>query len=474
MAPELSPRIGRFLHGVISIGSASLSSDKPSTAFTPPSASSEPQPPGRTERLRENATPNQVLPESPDDDALNIVVVQSIGRTPEKGPGGGGQVALNGLMAEWSKQPKVVVWLLTNALDFGPRALPERCRVVVLPTMGIQDTGSVPSFATETLFSFLVQQRRLKEFLQANPFSGGNTVAVSPSIYPTEIIATAYVQQRLRCPAVAYVYHVPPPPWFHPTHRGSLLRIWINWVYAEISLTIAKVTGMSPLAAAGILSSSGWRFPNIRNLRLAASFPIPSTPTPPWADRSIAACYIGRIQESKGVVDLVRAWALVVQRERRARLIIAGRAWGPQPLGRIHSFIHDSGLSDLVEVPGPVSEREKVRLLEHSKLMVLPSYEEGWSLIAMEAAARGAIPVLYDLPAYAYLGDRCIRVPPGNIPALAESIVRVLQGETKVKPESASAISAWLTEYDRSKIASEEVSYFRTLTKAAKRGIDAG
>ncbi|EQD71146.1 glycosyl transferase group 1, partial [mine drainage metagenome] len=71
---------------------------------------------------------------------------------------------------------------------------------------------------------------------------------------------------------------------------------------------------------------------------------------------------------------------------------------------RFRSAVAKEGLTGAITLFGHLSEEAKQDLLSASKLFVFPSYEEGWSLAVMEAAAYGCVPVVYDLPAYDYLG----------------------------------------------------------------------
>lgn len=404
--------------------------------------------------------------------SLNLVVLQSISRTPERGPGGGGQVSLVIRMTNWATQSDVSVWSLANELDFSHARLPPSCRRVTIPTLGIRDSAGIIPFAVETLLSFFVQRQSLRRFCRAHRWlSPTSTVLIAASVYPTEILAVSYLRHKTRAPAAAYVHHIAPPPWFYPTRRGPLLRVVINWAYAQFSLVLMKIFEIHPLVQDEILRPTGWRFAGSKAVVHPATMEVPAGSLPAWQDRPIAACYVGRIQEAKGILDLVRAWPRVVLRRPGARLVIAGRAGGPQPLGRLLEFVRKEGLSDVVEVRGAVTEEEKIRLLESSKLLVLPSYEEGWSLSAMEAATRGAVPVLYNLPAFSYLGARCVRVPVGDIPALADAIVSALETRAPSEGISSEEIRGWLSRYSPSVVAGEELEFFRTLTNGQK-GVD--
>jgi len=89
------------------------------------------------------------------------------------------------------------------------------------------------------------------------------------------------------------------------------------------------------------------------------------------------------------------------------------------------------GVTDSVEWPGFVSEDEKRRILGESRVLVAPSYEEGWGISVCEALASGVPVVAYrhsvldELFDSAYLG-----VSPGDIEGLAGIAARVLTDDS--------------------------------------------
>lgn len=108
--------------------------------------------------------------------------------------------------------------------------------------------------------------------------------------------------------------------------------------------------------------------------------------------------FVGRINITKGAFDLIRIFSLIHQKKHHLKLIMMGGASNPD-LEKLRDFIRSYKLSGKVNYMGFVSEEIKDRILSESKALVLPSKEEGFGIVVMEALAFGTPVVCYDLPA---------------------------------------------------------------------------
>src|SRR5262249_16150999 len=83
-----------------------------------------------------------------------------------------------------------------------------------------------------------------------------------------------------------------------------------------------------------------------------------------------------------------------------------------------------------VEWPGFVSESEKRRLLSEARVLIAPSYEEGWGIAVCEGLASSLpvvdyrLPVLDELFGSAYLAARV-----GDVEGIAELAAGVLTND---------------------------------------------
>ncbi|MCI4348583.1 MAG: glycosyltransferase, partial [Thermoplasmata archaeon] len=284
-------------------------------------------------------------------------------------------------------------------------------------------------------------------------------LGTSPSM--PDLRGLILAQRVLESPCVAYEYHIVPPPWWHPRARGNPWRNAVAWGLGCLSLCVVKIAGFTPaFCQESNLARGGWRFsrPAVFTYGFAPS-PGPR-PRRPMHDRPLVACSISRVMPSKGLVDLVRAWQLVVAEHPSAQLVIAGPVHSASYQRRLERLVDRLGLGDRVQFLGLVSQAAKAELLERSRVFLSASYEEGWSYAVMEAACSGVPPVVYDLPAYAHLGQIARRVPPGNIRELAAASSQVLREGSAVDD---AAIAALIETYSLDHVATRQLAQFNAL-----------
>lgn len=138
------------------------------------------------------------------------------------------------------------------------------------------------------------------------------------------------------------------------------------------------------------------------------------------ADRYIL--WIGRSDPTKNLRALLAAFRLI-ERQIDIRLIIAGEGSdADRPASRV-----DCGSLGRVTVLGPVSDAEKIALLDGASVLVSPSLYEGFGFAPLEAMARGC-PVIAArsgaLPEVC--ADAAIYADPHQPRQIADALVRVL------------------------------------------------
>lgn len=134
--------------------------------------------------------------------------------------------------------------------------------------------------------------------------------------------------------------------------------------------------------------------------------------------------------EHKNTVGLIEAWArLPGSLLDRHRLVIVGAA-GDAVRARWSREADRAGVVRSVELTGAVSDERLLHLLQHAELSITPSFEEGFGLPVLEAAAcgaavissdRGALPEVLDEP------ESCF--DPADPAAIAGAIERGLRDE---------------------------------------------
>ena len=135
---------------------------------------------------------------------------------------------------------------------------------------------------------------------------------------------------------------------------------------------------------------------------------------------------VGRLMPQKGHSYLLEAFDRVRRQIPDARLWVVGDG----PLReRLSAVVREKGLANAVTFTGPVSEAEKVSRLWQATLFVMPSLQEGFGVVLLEAMVCELPIVAFDLPVYRewFNGARAAFVPRLDSAALAQAIVQLLQ-----------------------------------------------
>jgi teichuronic acid biosynthesis glycosyltransferase TuaC len=148
--------------------------------------------------------------------------------------------------------------------------------------------------------------------------------------------------------------------------------------------------------------------------------------------------YVGRLEEAKGVLDLLEAFTALSRRRPGIRLAVVGDGSARPALERAAAELGDrlllAGRRPLAEVP---------LWMAASQALVLPSWAEGTPNVVLEALACGrrvvatAVGGIPDLLADERLGKL---VPPRNVDQLAEAMERA--AEASYDPERVAEVGA--------------------------------
>ncbi len=137
---------------------------------------------------------------------------------------------------------------------------------------------------------------------------------------------------------------------------------------------------------------------------------------------------VARLEPEKGVDGLLRAFAQVKKQVADATLEIIGDGSARPGLERLAG---ESQVADAIVWRGRSTSVEQLaQALERASCYVQPSRFEGWGMAVLEAAAAGVPVVMTDVGcAGEVILDRVHGrvVPPGNVSALANALVQMLQ-----------------------------------------------
>lgn len=169
--------------------------------------------------------------------------------------------------------------------------------------------------------------------------------------------------------------------------------------------------------------------------------PLPST-APTVRSKTPLVAYAGRLDATKGVDILIRAFAQCAPAHEQARLLIVGTG----PLAdTLQSLAHQLGVGHRTEFTGALSRSEVQERLAAAWLQVVPSlWGEPFGLVTVEAQLRGTVVVASAVgaqPEIVQHGETGFLFPPGDISALATCFAQAFNGTLNLNGISTAAKS---------------------------------
>jgi len=139
--------------------------------------------------------------------------------------------------------------------------------------------------------------------------------------------------------------------------------------------------------------------------------------------------YIGRLNESKGVMNFVKAIPLILKANENVEFLVGGNG----PLSpKINEYLESKSLHDKVKLTGWIPRNEFTKYLNKLKLLILPSYCEGLPTIVLEAMACGT-PVLATpvggIPDVIKDGKTGFIIGDNSPEGIAENVIRALNSQ---------------------------------------------
>jgi glycosyltransferase involved in cell wall biosynthesis len=137
--------------------------------------------------------------------------------------------------------------------------------------------------------------------------------------------------------------------------------------------------------------------------------------------------FVGNITRDKGLIHLIKAFSLVKKQLAHAELHIIGSTKNKPFVEELTSFIKKDSIEGIT-FHEPKPQHEIAEWMNAADVFVLPSFIEGFGLVALEAMACGTPVVASNVGGLAYLlnNGSGILVPPSDSKALSEGISQVL------------------------------------------------
>ena len=168
--------------------------------------------------------------------------------------------------------------------------------------------------------------------------------------------------------------------------------------------------------------------------------------------RKNSICYVGRVVDYKGTMELIEAFGEVSTKYPDAVLNVYGDG---EDLEKYKSLACDN---ERICFHGRTNEPLKV--LAENEIFVLPSYREGLSLSLLDAAMMGKKIIASDVdgnPEVVENGETGLLVPAKNAKKLAEAMIWMLEHKKEADKMAKNARKKYEKEFDFDKIFEEKM-----------------
>lgn len=187
----------------------------------------------------------------------------------------------------------------------------------------------------------------------------------------------------------------------------------------------------------------------------------------PHVDRAAAASgepqtilFLGNLIERKGVSDLLHALKAMPSGTGAWRAVLAGGG----DIEGYRELAQDLGIADRIDFAGWVDRPRAIDLITRASMLVLPSYDEGLPLVILEAMGMG-LPVICTpvgvIPEVLNDGETVLFVEPGDRPALAKQMARLLSDPNLQAGLSARAVDLFDRQFSLQAFQSSLIAIYR-------------
>ena len=191
--------------------------------------------------------------------------------------------------------------------------------------------------------------------------------------------------------------------------------------YANVSLTTSPIVKQ-------YFETHGWKDEKIKIVDNAVDTSIIDK-TLDNCDINYDACFLARLNYSKGVLELPEIWEKVVKKKPDARLAIIGKG-SDEIVARIKTEIERYNIEKNIDLLGYMSSEDAYCLMKSAKVFLFTSHEEGWGMAIAEAMCCEIPVVAYDLPVFKYLFKKgIIMCELKNTTQMAEHVCELLEND---------------------------------------------
>ena len=237
--------------------------------------------------------------------------------------------------------------------------------------------------------------------------------------------------------------------WLNRAFSGFLIKLFASKILAVSEPTKEKLISMKKIKPERIKAVDCWvNYEKIIEVRKKYE-------SEKWTE--FDAVFMKRLNYWKWVSDLLEIWKKVSKVKKDAKLWVIWEG-SEDILEKINAFIKENNLENNIKLFGVVYDfEEKFRIINSSKLFILPSHEENWAIVIWEAMAIWAPVLVYDLPEITPIWkDNVEWVERFDTNQFSEKILKYLWDENLRKQKMKKA-DAFISSLDWKNIANNEL-----------------
>lgn len=174
--------------------------------------------------------------------------------------------------------------------------------------------------------------------------------------------------------------------------------------------------------------------------------------------------FVGNVIQAKGLLELVEAFDSLKMSFPDSSLYVIGSQKDAQFVEELRSFIREKDVED-IHFKEPLGQADLALWMSAADALVLPSYHEGFGLVALEAMSAGTKVVATDVGGLSYLlKDRAgILVEPKNPDSLVKGLWSALDENSDVIDET--VVQAKIAQHSYETILGDLLSIYRSAEK---------
>jgi glycosyltransferase involved in cell wall biosynthesis len=188
----------------------------------------------------------------------------------------------------------------------------------------------------------------------------------------------------------------------------------------------------------------------------------------PRSDQRPTILCVARQYPRKHVADLLRAFARLRRWLPDARLRLVGD--GPEHAA-LRSLAAELGIADATTFLGSIADHEVKREYAHCDVFCLPSVQEGFGIVFLEAMTAGK-PIVATtaaaMPEVVCHGETGVLVPPGDVQSLAGALLLLLTDHDR-RRQYGNAARDRVTRYDWARVADRFLEVVNPLLRLEDR-----